>query len=306
MWNVQWSFLFPFPPGERPIQVQFKFTNPSRLQLALESINFAFSFGAREFAVRRVFPPGTSDSLPLQAIRLPAGVSGTVPFSVTTHVKQWTGFEWLPLPAHRESGHTLAVPPRTVYRIFVSRGLHPEDRIVGDPIVDLLHLWGLQTRTVGIEVVVPSHMVHHAVEDEIRKADGVFVIATPRHRDSVSGLWKTLEWLHGEVGIAFGKGKPILIAREEGVDVGALPGALADHGEFPAITFDRRDIKTVRRPIAGILPAFRDCLGKRRTDQAWKDLKNLALGITAVVGGVTILDGLAGHASSSRKRSGGR
>jgi len=51
--------------------------------------------------------------------------------------------------------------------------------------------------------------VTQKVNEEIRRANALIAIATPRYRDALKGLWGTLEWLHAEVGIAFGIDKPL-------------------------------------------------------------------------------------------------
>lgn len=100
--------------------------------------------------------------------------------------------------------------------MFVSRGLRQEDKAIGDPIVEMIREWGFETVTVGIEVKVPEEQVIQKIREEIRKADALIAIATPRYIDALTGIWKTLEWLHAEVGIAFGIDKPLLIQKTEG------------------------------------------------------------------------------------------
>jgi hypothetical protein len=97
------------------------------------------------------------------------------------------------------------------YRIFVSRGIRGEDRTVGDFVVQRMRQWNLTTRTVGIEVHASQRNTSGIIKEEIKKADGVVAIATPRNYDQITKNWRTLEWLQSEVGIAFGVNKPLLI-----------------------------------------------------------------------------------------------
>jgi len=125
------------------------------------------------------------------------------------------------------------VYPTPFYRVFVSRGLSVEDRAIGDPIVEIIREWGFETVTVGIEVKVPDNQVPQAVREEIRKADAVIAIATPRYLDALTGLWRTLEWHHGEVGIAFGIDKPLLILKDKRTSLGGLPSYLTSLKQAP-------------------------------------------------------------------------
>jgi len=66
-------------------------------------------------------------------------------------------------------------------------------------------------------------------------------IATSRDMDLISGVWRTLEWLHGETGIAFGLDKPLLFWKSDDVAVEGLPGYLADTEKSPILSFNILD-----------------------------------------------------------------
>ena len=55
--------------------------------------------------------------------------------------------------------------------------------MIGDPIVEMIKEWGFETVTVGIEVKVPEEEVPQKVREEIKKADALIAIATPRYMD---------------------------------------------------------------------------------------------------------------------------
>lgn len=136
---------------------------------------------------------------------------------------------WLDVGYYQsDKQYFISVYPRPLYRVFVSRGLRAEDRVIedrviGDPIVRMIREWGFETVTVGVEVKVPEELVPQKVKEEIMKADALIAIATPRFLDALTGLWRTLEWLHGEVGVAFGVNKPLLILKDKRVSLGGLP-----------------------------------------------------------------------------------
>jgi len=55
----------------------------------------------------------------------------------------------------------------------------------------MIREWGFETVTVGVEVKVPEEEVARTVEEEIKKADALIAIATPRFLDALTGLWRT-------------------------------------------------------------------------------------------------------------------
>ena len=83
------------------------------------------------------------------------------------------------------------------YRIFLSRGLQNEERVVGDAIEQMLREWGCDPVTVGINIRVPEAQVLSEIDYQIQNSTGLIAIATPRYRDSRE-VWHTLEWLHSE------------------------------------------------------------------------------------------------------------
>ena len=98
----------------------------------------------------------------------------------------------------------ISIYSRPFYRIFVSRGLSIEDRSIGDPITEMIREWGFNTITVRIEKHAPEEQVPTKVREEIQKCDAIVAVATPRYLDALTGLWRTLEWLYSETGIAYG------------------------------------------------------------------------------------------------------
>lgn len=130
---------------------------------------------------------------------------------------------WIDLGSYSsEKQYFISIYPTPFYRIFVPRGLAIEDRAIGDPIAEIIREWGFQTVTIGIEVVVPEEQVTTRAREEIKQSEGVVAIATPRFMDALTGTWRTLEWLHNEVGIAYGVDKPLLILKDRRVTLGGI------------------------------------------------------------------------------------
>jgi hypothetical protein len=121
------------------------------------------------------------------------------------------------------------------YKVFVSRSIRDKDRPIGDFITQRLRQWNLETRTVGIEVYATKQNTARTIKKEIRNADGVVAIATPRNYDQITNTWRTLEWLYSEHGIAYGIDKPLLVLRESSVSLDALPYYLDSFESTPKI-----------------------------------------------------------------------
>lgn len=79
--------------------------------------------------------------------------------------------------------------PRPFYRAFVSRGIRTEDRIITDPIIEMIKEWGFETTTIGIETAADLNQIDETVKLEIKKADCFIAVATRRYLDALSGIW---------------------------------------------------------------------------------------------------------------------
>jgi hypothetical protein len=151
----------------------------------------------------------------------------------------------------------IAIRPKQYYRLFLSRGLHPMDRRIGDPIAKLISDWSFFARTVGIEVQVPDTLVDLQVRREILAADAVKLIATPRSYDIQSRTWLTLEWLHDEIGIAFGFQKPLLNLKDKAVTLGGLPSYLTDKYPQLQIEFSPFALEQLKLRLSKVMPSLR-------------------------------------------------
>lgn len=136
---------------------------------------------------------------------------------------------------------------------------------------------------------VPEEEVPWKVREEIMKADGVVAIATPRYIDALTGLWRTLEWLHGEVGIAFGVDKPLLILRDRRVSIGGLPSYL-DRAGYPSIEFDPYALDELDSSLSRVMPGFREWIETKKKQDFFEAIK----GVLAAVGAVAIVAGIIG------------
>jgi hypothetical protein len=214
---------------------------------------------------------------------IPRLVAGVVRYRVCYHLWEYDAVRrnWLDLgTSWSESNHYIKALPLPYYRAFVSRGVPPEDRVVGNQIVDMIKEWGLETYTVGIEETADPKLLKEEVRDRIVKSDCLIAIATPRYLDALSGLWRTLEWLHGEVGIAYGTERPILVLRDESIALGGLPGEIK---EF-ALPYNPLNLEELRQKLGARMLPFREWIASRKREQFLATVAGI--GIPLLIGGI--------------------
>ncbi len=303
MWTVRWNFDRPsYEPGSIAL-VNFWLENNGDSYLYLSDLEIAFDFGTYNLEISGTAPPRSTKFLGCAKLQLPKNVVGRRLFAIRHRMSECVANNWIDLGVYQyDKRHFLSVCPKPLYRVFVSRGLTTEDRAIGDTIVGMIKEWGFETVTVGIEVEAPEKLVPDRAKEEIMRSDALIAIATPRHLDALTGLWKTLEWLHGEVGIAFGLNKPLLILRDKRVSLGGLPGYLSELRRVPAIEFDPYDLENLRSALAAIMPGFRDWIETKRRQEFFEGLgRLLAVGILAI-GTAAILSGVVGSLLGSSKK----
>ncbi len=286
--TLKWNFnQGTFTPGARA-RVTFHLENPGPNPLWISEINILFDFSTYTMSgINDIAPVGRSVQIASTTFDLPATEAGTNVYAIQYHLYEWVNNAWVDLGVQNPSErYYLNIFPAPFYRVFVSRGLHAEDRQVGDHIAQWIRDWGFETRTVGIEVQVPEDQVTAAILDEIQRSDAFIAIATPRHLDALSGMWRTLEFLHGETGIAFGLDKPMLIMQEDKIEVGGLPGYLMSFGLTPNFGFNRWDLNSLRNKVQAAMPTVRDAIATHR----WQANKAI-LGKIALWGGLLLAGG---------------
>ena len=302
-WILRWAFdKRSYSPGEITT-VSFWAENTGDTYLYFNEFKLEFDFGTYEIeTVAGQISPSSSRFLGIARIELPRNVVGRRVFVIRHRVYEYVNGEWVDMGVvEYEKRHFLNIYPRPFYRVFVSRGLRVEDRVVGDPIVEMIKEWGFETVTIGIEVKAPEEQVPIAVRREIERADAIIAIATPRHLDALTGLWRTLEWLYSETGIAYGLNKPMLIIKDKRVTLGGLPSYLVKYQNVPLIEFDPYNLDELRAKLATIMPSFREWIEAKRHQEFFEALGRLIIGGLAVLGAIT-LPGVIGFLIGSSKR----
>jgi hypothetical protein len=258
---------------------------PIRITDAIIRLDFG-SLSLPEFVVT----PMTNASLGRYEIRIPQNVVGCRCFDVRFRIQEiYTRDYSIDHGFQQSSTSFISVYPRPWYRVFISRSISSQDRKVGDVISSMISEWGFETATVGIEVKVSNAEVPDCVKDEISKANAVIAILTPRTRDAVTNLWRTLEWAQSEIGVAFGINKPLLILKDRRVELGGLPSFLVQYGQALSLEYDDYNLNYLRYNLALLMPTFRAWIEGQNFQQFVELLKKLAIGGSALIGGIEVI-----------------
>jgi hypothetical protein len=110
------------------------------------------------------------------------------------------------------------------------------------------------------------------IKKEIRNADGVVAIATPRNYDQITSTWRRLEWFHGEAGISYGIDRPLLIIREGNVRLEGLPKYLTSFDDTPIIHFTADELDKLIYNIDSLMLYYRESVNKKRVDKFFAKL----------------------------------
>jgi len=303
-WIIRWNFnKASYSPGEAAL-VSFWMENTGENPLYLSNLELIFDFGTYNLeSISGMVLPRENKFLGNVNLSFPKNVVGRKIYTLRYHMYEYISNSWIDLGSYiSEKQYFISVYPRPFYKVFVSRSLSREDRMIGDPIVEMIREWGFETVTVGIEVKVPEEQVPVKVKEEIKDSDAVIAIATPRYRDALTGLWRTLEWLHAEVGIAFGIDKPLLILKDKRISLGGLPSYLTGLKQIAVIEFDPYNLDEVKLRLSSLMPAFREWIETKRRREFFEALGKIVLVGLATYGAITIISGIAGALSGSSKK----
>jgi hypothetical protein len=214
-----------------------------------------FDFGFYNLVtISGTIPPRKNQFLGNVSISLPNNAVGRKIFRQRYRMSEYINNSWVDIGFFKpDNQYSISVYPKPFYQAFVSRGLRTEDRVIGDPIAEMIREWGFKTVTIGIERQVPNEQVTMAVREEIRRAQAIIAIATPRYMDALTGLCKTLEWAHGEIGIAFGINKPLLILKDKSVSLGGLPSYLETQRQIPEIEYNPYNLEELRNGLYTVI-----------------------------------------------------
>lgn len=289
-WQVTWNLSSEiYTPGSNG-SITGNFLNSGYSDLSLDEIRLRLDWqesGWYDWEVGRTLGPNEhhyfSISFPIPAdvigvrnFYLGAVTRDVFPqFNLVSYGYQSQPSQNLGLPVFSETTEpgSLKIMPMPVYDAFVSRSVHHIDAPTVDPIVRTIEGWGFNPHTVGIDIFTDFANIPYAVRENIARSDCVIAIATKRDQSAITGLWKTLEWLHGEVGIAFGVDKPILVLRDYEVQLGGLPSSIPSW----QIPFDVYNLQAVDRDLARRMPQFRKEIADKKSRDFWSGVAKVGV-----------------------------
>lgn len=307
--SLQWNFDKPtYAPGETAT-ISLWANNDGSNPLLVSAAQAEFDFGKYPFPSNTPIMPRQRGFIGSKEVPIPAHIVGTKSFSVRVRVLEQEQGTWVDqgeLETDRPCSINIFALPW--YRVFVSRSIDPADGSIYGPLETVLRQWGFNLTTVGVPQPVNETQVLPLLRQGVRQADAVIAIATPRIMNAMTGLWHTLEWLHGETGVAFGANKAMLILRDSRTQLTALPGYLAQHGDVPMVEFDPYNMDDATDRLSRMMLPFREWIATKRKlefeesrRQLWKGIGIGALATIGIMGGVAAVMGT--HRANSRRIS---
>lgn len=223
-------------------------------------------------------PVYDQSSIPLPSVVAPSTITGRrkIQCWIETAAYQNKTGQWIYYGFIKPTGPiVLNIKPEPVYRVFLSRSNWDQDKPLINPIVRRISEWGFEPHTVGLNVRAKNqNNPTPEIKREIAEADCLIAIATPRDFLVKHGMWTAPDWLHGEVGIGFGKEKPIFVIHEESIRLAGLP----QHCYH--IAFSMNDLQQLIRKIDVLMPYIRKWIEKRKWDALWSNVfTGLTVGI---------------------------
>jgi hypothetical protein len=272
--------------------VKLTVQNLGKVAVHLPSATLTLAFGTYTLnSKNEVVEPGETKEVAAISAQLPSDRSGAFEYNVGMTITYYASGQWRPAETRTwAKAGIVQMRPAEILPVFVSRSVRTEDRQVGDSLAGIIRDWGLETRTVGVEISAPDEQVPDRVRQEILAAPGLVLIATRRSLDLITNVWKTFEWAHAELGMAFAQDLPILVMCDETVEPAGLPSYLRTLGRAKWIRFSSTNPSAVRQEINAQMQWFRQSIkqiqAKRKSDKFWggvKDVLAVAGALAAVV-----------------------
>jgi hypothetical protein len=203
-WNFDKPYYFPLETAT--ISIWAENIGSSDIYISDVATEFNFSPGLYNLQTISGRIPSPNTGLPNTAflgtgnLQLPSNIVGPIEFTIRYKVFELRNGQWIDYPLRCSRKYMLNIFVTPVYKLFLSRGTHFEDRQVGDQIAQMIREWGFDPVTVGIDIDVPDNQVNSCIDFEIQNSCGLIAIATPRVLDYYTQTYRTLEWLHSRQG----------------------------------------------------------------------------------------------------------
>lgn len=299
LWNLQFAWDKGTFSPEEEATIYLYVENVSGRPLFINRVRICPDWSSNFFLClpQKDISQWTQPSILRLTIKIPSNITGTrtIDFALETFVYHNEIGKWHNYGFIKPEGIIpLYIKPEPVYRVFISRSNWEQDKPLINPIVKRISEWGFSCYTVGINVKAKDpNKPTPEIKREIARADCLIAIATPRDLLVKYGMWTAPDWLHGEVGIGFGKEKPILVIYEENIRLSGLPA------QFYHIPFSMYTLSQLMPKIDAIMPYIRKWIKKRNWDILWTNIfKSVTFG--AIGYGIY----KAGEQEGRRKRKG--
>jgi len=304
-WKLFWNFNTEIYQPNSSGKITFYLENLNNISLFVSDIGIRFDWmGDNFYHIKidenygKLIPSRGTHFITNINLKIPQNVSGQTFYNIYYHLYEYYASEqkWIDLGGRwSEDKYFINIIPLPYYRLFLTRSLAPEDRIIGEEIIRILKEWGFNPYTVEFKEVVSDIILRERIRKEILNSDCLIAIATPRYLDALSDVWRTFPYLHAEVGIAFGQDYPTLILVDNRVTIDGLPSILKEY----MIKFDPYNFEKTRKKISAIMPIFRKWISNKKWEDFKEKLKEIGIGV-----GLLTLGGIAGFliASSEKDR----
>lgn len=280
-----------YPPNER-VGFTVRIENLSSTSIMLS--NFIIDFQTCFCQLRNVQVIINQKQSVLQSLNfvLPSSLTyGRVYFTLKFMIFYSYNQNWQYYKSHQYDNPKFFIEIRSLreintskYHVFLSKSNAEEDKFICKFIENRIRGWNILTDTVENRIDNQASII---IREKINKDDGLIAIATPRNLDQFTQTWKTLNWQHNEVGIAYGRDKPLLILQENTVELDALPKYLTALNGVPRIVFNRNNLEKLLIDIDNYMPFFRHMIKNKLTDDF---LKGLFDNVGTVIAGITIYE----------------
>jgi hypothetical protein len=202
--RLRWNFdkIYYSPSESAKINIWGINNGTSLIYISDVAVEFDFGIYDLQETICGAIPAQNEAFLGSVDLKLPPNIVGSSQFNLRCRIYYLEDDRWISGPILTSQKFILNIFLKSIYRVFLSRGIHFEDRIVGDPIAYMIREWGFHPITVGIDIRAPDYALNQIIDSEILNSNGLIAIATPRILDQTTQTYRTLEWLQSEAGLA--------------------------------------------------------------------------------------------------------
>ena len=154
------------------------------------------------------------------------------------------------------------------YRAFIAHSIDKKDKLVVESFLKILSQASIEGYLS--ELHPQPRPIPEKIRQNIEQADCLVAIITKKYKIEEREIWKTSDWIHNEIGMAYQSNKPILALVEENVEVGGLSKYTTE-----LIYFDRINIQKSIQLISSVLGSLRKQIEKNRLEDSSHEKRSL-------------------------------